>query len=105
MVVYAGKLTQFDVVRVTWPNAIVQNSVHVPADQILNVRESERLASSCPFLYALDDTKFAFVTDVLGMAPIGELAPDGTRIQPHPEEFVRLPDTAWHRPGAIPGSR
>jgi VCBS repeat protein/tetratricopeptide repeat protein len=88
---YTGALSELDVVRVTWPNAIVQNSIHVATDKPLNVRESERLASSCPFLYVWDGTKFVYLTDVLGAAPIGELAPDGTTISPHPEEYVRLP--------------
>ena len=54
-------------------------------------RESERLASSCPFLYVWDGEKFVFLTDVLGVAPLGELLPDGSRMKPYPEEFVRLP--------------
>ena len=35
--------------------------------------------------------KFVFLTDVLGVAPLGELLPDGSRMRPYPEEFVRLP--------------
>ena len=36
--------------------------------------------------------KFVYVTDVLGVGPLGELAPDGTRVKPFPEELVRLPN-------------
>ena len=97
--VYTGALSQLDVVRVTWPNAIVQNSIQVATDKPLNVRESERLASSCPFLYAWDGMKFVYVTDILGAAPIGELAPDGTTISPHPEEYVRLPESLGDQDG------
>jgi len=89
--IFTGDLAKLDVIRVTWPNAVVQNWIDVATDKQIEVRESERLASSCPFLYAWDGRKFVFVTDVLGVAPIGELASDGSRIKPYPEELVRLP--------------
>ncbi len=90
--VFTGDLAKLDVIRVTWPNAVVQNWIDVATDKQVEVRESERLASSCPFLYAWDGRRFNYVTDVLGVGPLGELAPDGTRVKPIPEEFVRLPN-------------
>jgi tetratricopeptide (TPR) repeat protein len=89
--VFTGDLSKLDVIRVTWPNAVVQNWIDVGTDKQVEVRESERLASSCPFLYVWNGSKFVYVTDVLGVGPLGELAPDGTRVKPFPEEFVRLP--------------
>ncbi len=90
--IFTGDIAKLDVIRVTWPNAVVQNWIDAGTDRQIEVRESERLASSCPFLYAWDGRKFVYVTDVLGVAPIGELAPDGSRIKPYPEEWVRLPN-------------
>ena len=90
--VYTGDLTKLDVVRVTWPNAVVQNWVNVSTNKPMEVRESERLASSCPFLYVWNGKTFEYVTDVLGVAPLGELLPDGSYIKPYPEELVRLPE-------------
>src|SRR5207245_8003061 len=87
------------VTRRTRLNAIDQNSIQLATDNPLNVRESERLSSSCPLLYAWYGTKFMYVTDVLGAAPIGELAPDGTTISPHPEEYVRLPESLGDQDG------
>ena len=89
--IFAGDLSRVDVVRVTWPNAVIQNWINVATDKPIDIRESERLATSCPLLYAWNGQRYVFVTDVLGMAPLGELAPDGTRTKPFPEEFVRLP--------------
>ena len=88
--VFTGDLAKLDVVRVTWPNAIVQNTIEVATNKPLEVRESERLASSCPFLYVWDGKQYRFFTDILGVAPLGELLPDGSRIKPNPEELVRL---------------
>ena len=79
--VFTGDLTKLDVIRVTWPNAVVQNWIDKATDQQIEVRESERLASSCPFLYTWNGQRFVYVTDVLGVGPLGELAPDGTRDQ------------------------
>jgi hypothetical protein len=97
--VFTGNVARLDVVRVTWPNAIVQNQINVATGQTVRVRESERLASSCPFLYAWDGRKFAFVTDVLGAAPLGELQPDGSAAQPNGRELVRLPRNFAPRAG------
>ena len=88
---YASDLAKLDVVRVTWPNAVIQNWINVATNKPLEVRESERLSTSCPFLYVWNGERFVFVTDVLGTAPLGELLPDGSRIKPNPEEYVRLP--------------
>jgi Tfp pilus assembly protein PilF len=97
--VYTGALPKLDVVRVTWPNAVVQNWVNVATDKSLEVRESERLATSCPFVYVWDGKRFVYLTDVLGTAPLGELLPDGSRIKPYPEEFVRLPESLRQQDG------
>ncbi len=98
--VYTGSLARLDVVRATWPTAIVENQLNVTTDKAIEFRESQRLASSCPLLYAWNGKRFGYVTDILGVGPLGELAPDGTRIKPYPREFVRLPDTLHERNGA-----
>ena len=97
---YTGNLAKLDVIRVTWPNLVIQNSINVATDTSVLVQESERLASSCPLLYVWDGEKYVFVTDVLGVGPLGELSPDGTRIRPNLREFVRLPDFVRPRDGA-----
>jgi len=88
--VFTGGLDQLDVVRVTWPNQVVQNSINAATDKSILVRESERLASSCPFLYVWNGHRYVFFTDLMGVAPLGELSPDGTYMKPNPEELVRL---------------
>jgi tetratricopeptide (TPR) repeat protein len=98
--VFTGDLAKLDVVRVTWPNAVVQNWVEVATNKPLLVRESERLASSCPLLYGWDGQRYVFLTDVLGVAPLGELATDGSRVKPYPEELVGLPDSLRDQNGS-----
>ena len=89
--VFTDGINKLDVIRVTWPNAVVQNWIDVATGRQIDVHESERLASSCPLLYRWDGSKFVFITDVLGVGPLGELNPDGSHIKPFPEDLVRLP--------------
>jgi hypothetical protein len=98
--VFTGGLAKLDVVRVTWPNQIIQNSIGVAANKPIEMRESERLSSSCPFLYVWNGTRFVYYTDILGMAPLGELSPDGSWSVPNPQEFVRLPPDLHPRDGS-----
>ncbi len=88
--IFAGALPKLDVVRVTWPNQIVENSIDVSADSKIVVKESSRLASSCPLLYVWNGRRFVFYTDILGDSPLGELAPDGAVLHPNPQDLIRL---------------
>ena len=98
--IFTGNLARLDVVRATWPNQIIQNHMDVATDTAIAMRESERMASSCPLLYAWNGKRFAYVTDVLGIGPLGELGPDGSYIRPYPEQYVRLPETLRERDGS-----
>lgn len=88
--IFTGKIDKLDVVRVTWPNLIVENEIDPATDKTVDVRESERLASSCPFLYVWNGRRYVFLSDIMGVAPIGELAADGTYVRPNPDQVVRL---------------
>jgi len=88
--IFTGNIGKLDVVRVTWPNLIVENSINVATDTPTAVRESERLASSCPFLYVWNGERYVFLSDIMGVSPLGELAPDGTRVRPNPDQVVSL---------------
>ncbi|MGH9444532.1 MAG: FG-GAP-like repeat-containing protein, partial [Terriglobia bacterium] len=88
--VFTGNLSKLDVVRVTWPNQVVENDVNVRTDGAIDMKESSRLASSCPFLYVWNGKRFVFYTDIMGVSPLGELAPDGTTLRPDPQQLVRL---------------
>ena len=91
MRVFVGGRAKVDVVRMTWPTGIVQNALDARPGRKLRLEESERIASSCPLLYAWDGRSYVYVTDVLGASPIGELAPDGSVMSGTPDELVRLP--------------
>ena len=88
-----GSAERAEILRITWPNGIVQNLFDVAADQLVTTKELERLEGSCPFLYTWDGHEFHFVNEVLGAAPIGMLlAHDLYHLpDPEPDEYVFVP--------------
>ncbi len=86
------------VVKATWPNG-VSEYLFAPSPRTRHLLQlTMRIEGSCPFLYASDGAELRFVTDILGLAPLGMLAsssPD-RYVPADPEEYLRLPD--WVRP-------
>ncbi len=85
-----GKNATADVVRLRWPDAVIQAELGVPANVLFRVAETNRKGTSCPVLLAWDGEKFAFVTDFLGGGALGESGPDGSIRPPRPEESVKI---------------
>ncbi|MEZ5978395.1 MAG: ASPIC/UnbV domain-containing protein [Planctomycetota bacterium] len=83
-----GDATKADVLRVTWPNGVVQTVVDVPANRPLLLEQIEGLVGSCPFLYTWDGEKFVFVTDVIGITPLGLPMAPGQLVPPDHDEWV-----------------
>ena len=77
-----------DVVRVTWPNGVVQSVVEHPAGVPLSLKQKPGLIGSCPFLYAWDGERFVFVSDVLGITPLGLPMAPGLLVPPDHDEYV-----------------
>ena len=91
LTIETGKLERVDVVRVTWPNGIVQNVIQTATDRAVRVAEQDRLASSCPFLYLWDGNEFRYFSEVLSITPLGEPDGRGGFILPGSRENVFLP--------------
>ncbi|HEX6863369.1 MAG TPA: CRTAC1 family protein, partial [Thermoanaerobaculia bacterium] len=83
-----GRRTQPDLLRVTWTNGVPQNRIQPKGDQ--RIVEEQLLKGSCPFLYAWDGERFAFVTDLLWNAPIGLPVAPGVWAGSDPSELVRI---------------
>jgi len=83
-----GAVDSVDVVRIRWPNGIVQNLLDVAVGQRLEVTELERLEGSCPFLYTWNGDRWLFANEVLGAAPLGMLLAEGVYHSPDPDEYV-----------------
>ncbi|MFL6291167.1 MAG: FG-GAP-like repeat-containing protein [Thermoanaerobaculia bacterium] len=83
-----GRRMQPDLLRVTWTNGVPQNRIQPKGDQ--RIVEEQLLKGSCPFLYAWDGERFAFVTDLLWNAPIGLPVAPGVWAGSDPSELVRI---------------
>jgi cytochrome c-type biogenesis protein CcmH/NrfG len=85
-----GRNARAEVVRVRWPDAVIQAELGVAANTVFRLSETNRKGTSCPVLMAWDGEKFAFVTDFLGGGALGESGPDGSIRPPRPEESVKI---------------
>lgn len=64
-----GSRTVVDVVRIVWPNGVLQADFRVQADQTLVA--DQRLKGSCPWVFTYDGHGMRFVTDFLWRSPLG----------------------------------
>jgi tetratricopeptide (TPR) repeat protein len=99
-----GTRAAADAVRVLWPAGILQTetapaaadggpaTTAAPLVGATTVTELDRKPSSCPYLYAWDGERFAFVTDFMGGGEMGYRHATGAFNHPDPDEYVRLTD-------------
>jgi hypothetical protein len=96
LVLGLGERESLDVLRVTWPNGVVQTevgrAVAAPAvgqaAELLVLEQIEGLVGSCPFLYAFDGETYEFISDVLGITPLGLPMAPGMLVPPDHDEYV-----------------
>jgi len=85
-----------DTVRITWPNGLVQNEIANPVDRKLSFQEKPRLMGSCPSIFAWDGERMTFISDVLGVAPLGASSGDGRYFPVNHRERIKLPSGLLH---------
>lgn len=85
-----GSRAEVDTVRITWPNGLIQNETR-QAPGALAFQEAPRLSGSCPMIFTWNGREFEFITDVLGVAPLGASAGDGTYFPVDHDEVVQIP--------------
>ena len=99
--VYAGVPLPFavdghadaDTIRITWSNGLIQNEPHQKTEA-LTIPEAQRLSGSCPMIFTWDGEKFQFITDVLGVAPLGASSGDGNYFPVDHDEYIQIPGNA-----------
>jgi tetratricopeptide (TPR) repeat protein len=85
-----GPHAKADLLRVTWPNGVIQTLTDVAAGSAQTIEEKEGLVGSCPFLYTWNGARFEFVTDVLGITPLGLPMEPGLLVPPDHDEYVLI---------------
>ncbi|HTS28075.1 MAG TPA: tetratricopeptide repeat protein [Bryobacteraceae bacterium] len=86
-----GARTQIDTVRITWPNGLIQNETQLPVNRLAPIKEAPRLSGSCPMIFTWNGERFDFITDVLGVAPLGASSGDGQYFPVDHDEYVSIP--------------
>lgn len=86
----AGNANEVDVVRITWPNGLIQNETKQPTNRAYAYKEAQRLSGSCPIIWTYDGEGFQYITDVLGVAPLGATDGEGT-VATNNVEYVQIP--------------
>jgi tetratricopeptide (TPR) repeat protein len=93
-----GGREQADTVRITWPNGLIQNETRQAAGRLTAdlavYKEAPRLSGSCPMIFTWNGERFQFITDVLGVAPLGASAGDGEYFPVDHDEFIQIPGEA-----------
>jgi len=82
-----------DTVRITWPNGLIQNEIHQAVGPHV-YKEAQRLSGSCPMIFTWNGKGFQFLTDVLGVAPLGASSGDGNYFPVDHDEYVQIPAEA-----------
>ncbi|MDX2178919.1 MAG: hypothetical protein SFV18_04940 [Bryobacteraceae bacterium] len=77
-----------DTVRITWPNGLIQNETNQAANRAYEYKEAQRLSGSCPIIWTWDGVGFRYITDVLGVAPLGAAAGDGKYFDTDHDEYI-----------------
>jgi len=91
-----GFSTRPTMLKATWPNGVSQYVLDPEAGRHYDMLLPTKLEGSCPFLYAWDGEEHRFVTDLLGVSPVGLALAPNFYAPADPDEYLRLPD--WVRP-------
>jgi tetratricopeptide (TPR) repeat protein len=89
-----GNATQVDQLRITWPNGLIQSEAKQAVNRRAVYKEAQRLSGSCPQVFTWNGREFEYVTDVLGVAPLGAAAGEGQYFAVDHEEAIVIPGRA-----------
>ncbi len=83
--------TEADTIRITWPNGLIQSEAKQTANRAHVYEEAQRLSGSCPMIWTWNGREFEYITDVLGVAPLGAAAGDGEYFPVDHLEHIFIP--------------
>jgi len=85
-----GKLPTAALLRLRWPDGVMQSELNVTADKGMAIAEHNRKTGSCPVLFTWDGERFVCVGDFLGGGGLGYLVAPGVYGQPDRDEAVAI---------------
>ncbi len=90
VVIGLGSHATVDTVRITWPNGLIQNEAQQESNHRLAVEEKPRLSGSCPMIFTWNGNEFQYISEVLGVAPLGASLGNGQFFPVDHDEYVLL---------------
>ncbi len=85
-----GAAESFDTIRVTWPNGLIQNEMPDQPVDVVAIKEAPRLSGSCPMVYTWNGSEFEYISEVLGVAPLGASLARGVYFPVDHDEYVTI---------------
>ena len=82
--------SQAETIRITWPNGLIQNEIKKAAGKPYVFEEAQRLSGSCPVIWTWNGREFEYITDVLGVAPLGASSGDGKYFPVDHDEYIQI---------------
>jgi hypothetical protein len=79
-----------ELVRLSWPDAVMQCELNVASNQKLTLAENNRKKGSCPVLFTWNGRRFVCIGDFLGGGGLGYLVAPGVYSQPDRDESVAI---------------
>jgi Tfp pilus assembly protein PilF len=79
-----------DTIRITWPNGLIQNEMNQKPGLTLKFQEAQRLSGSCPVIWTWNGSRFEYITDVLGVSPLGASSGDGKYFPVDHDEYISI---------------
>ncbi len=76
--------------RLRWPDGVMQCELNVPTDQRLALAENNRKTGSCPVLFTWNGEKFVCLGDFLGGGGLGYLVAPNVYSQPDRDEAMLI---------------
>lgn len=90
IVIGLGSHAAVDTVRITWPNGLIQNEAQQESNRRLAIEEQPRLSGSCPMIFTWNGKEFQYISEVLGVAPLGASLGNGQFFPVDHDEYVLL---------------
>ncbi len=85
-----GEQTSAPLLRIRWPDGVMQCELNITGDKALALAEQSRKTGSCPVLFTWNGSKFECVGDFLGTSGLGFLLEPGVHHQPDRDEALAI---------------
>ena len=85
-----GSAEAFETIRVTWANGLIQNEMPDEPVEEISIKEAPRLSGSCPMVFTWNGSEFEYISEVLGVAPLGASLARGVYFPVDHDEYVTI---------------